>query len=121
MADRIRRTVHRVDRPQYLFRTYRNRWPDGTAECVEFYVRTQDGEMRRVYDDTDFEDETARNVEANVRASRRHGDTLRADNQRRRAIRRKGIEKYLNAVTQSTAIAYLSEVRNENGSWRVVP
>lgn len=49
--------------PQYLFRTYYNRWPEGTAECVaigdEFYVRTQDGEMRRVYDDTDFEDETA--------------------------------------------------------------
>lgn len=48
---------------QLLFRTYCNRWPDGTAECVaigdEFYIRTQDGEMRRVYDDTDFEDETA--------------------------------------------------------------
>lgn len=49
--------------PQCLFKTYRNRWPEGTAECVaigdEFYIRNNDGEMRRVYDDTDFEDETA--------------------------------------------------------------
>lgn len=49
--------------PQYLFKTYCNRWPEGTAECVaigdEFYVRTNDGEMRRVCDNTDFEDETA--------------------------------------------------------------
>lgn len=55
--------IDRSGTPQYLFKTYCNRWPDGTAECVaigdEFYVRTQDGEMRRVYDDTDFEDETA--------------------------------------------------------------
>ena len=71
MADRIAilggepytEWIDRSGTPQYLFRTYCNRWPDGTAECVaigdEFYVRTQDGEMRRVYDDTDFEDETA--------------------------------------------------------------
>lgn len=49
--------------PQYLFKTYCNRWPEGTAECAaigdDFYVRTQDGEMRRVYDDTDFENEEA--------------------------------------------------------------
>lgn len=55
--------IDRSGTPQYLFRTYRNRWPEGTAECVaigdEFYIRTQDGEMRRVYDGTDFEDETA--------------------------------------------------------------
>lgn len=55
--------VERDDTPQLLFRTYCRMWPEGTAECVaigdEFYVRTQDGEMRRVYDDTDFEDETA--------------------------------------------------------------
>lgn len=48
---------------QHLFKTYCNRWPEGTAECVaigdEFYIRTNDGEMRRVYDDTDFEDKTA--------------------------------------------------------------
>lgn len=48
---------------QLLFGTYCRMWPNGTAECVaigdEFYVRTNDGEMRRVYDDTDFEDETA--------------------------------------------------------------
>jgi hypothetical protein len=71
MADRIAilggepytKWIDRSGTPQYLFKTYCNRWPDGTAECVaigdEFYVRTQDGEMRRVYDDTDFEDETA--------------------------------------------------------------
>lgn len=49
--------------PQYLYRTYCNRWPEGTAECAaigdEFYVRAQGGEMHRVYDGTDFEDETA--------------------------------------------------------------
>lgn len=71
MADRIAilggepytEWIDRSGTPQYLFRTYRNRWPEGTAECVaigdEFYIRTPDGEMRRVYDDTDFEDETA--------------------------------------------------------------
>lgn len=71
MADRIAilggepytEWIGRSGTPQYLFKTYCNRWPDGTAECVaigdEFYIRTQDGEMRRVYDDTDFEDETA--------------------------------------------------------------
>lgn len=55
--------IDRSGVPQYLFRTYRNRWPKGTAGCVaigdEFYVRTNDGEMRRVHDGTDFEDETA--------------------------------------------------------------
>lgn len=55
--------IDRSGVPQYLFRTYCNRWPKGTAECVaigdEFYIRTNDSEMRRVYDDTDFEDETA--------------------------------------------------------------
>lgn len=55
--------VERDDTPQLLFRTYCRKWPEGTAECVaigdEFYIRTNDGEMRRVYDDTDFEDETA--------------------------------------------------------------
>lgn len=55
--------IERSGTPQYLFKTYCNRWPEGTAECVaigdEFYIRTNDGEMRRVYDDTDFENETA--------------------------------------------------------------
>lgn len=55
--------IERSGTPQYLFRAYRSRWPEGTAECVavgdEFYIRTNDGEMRRIYDDTDFEDETA--------------------------------------------------------------
>ena len=55
--------IDRNGTPQYLFKTYCNRWPEGTAECVaigdEFYIRTNDGEMRRVYDDTDFEDKTA--------------------------------------------------------------
>lgn len=71
MADRIAilggepysEWIERSGTPQYLFKTYCNRWPEGTAECVaigdEFYVRTNDGEIRRVYDDTDFEDETA--------------------------------------------------------------
>lgn len=55
--------INRSGIPQYLFRTYCNRWPEGAAECVaigdEFYIRTNDGEMRRVYEDTDFEDKTA--------------------------------------------------------------
>lgn len=55
--------IERSGTPQYLFKTYRTRWPEGTAECVavgdEFYIRTNDGEMRRVYDNTDFENETA--------------------------------------------------------------
>ena len=71
MADRIAilggepytEWIDRSGTPQHLFQTYRNRWPEGTAECVaigdEFYVRTNNGEMRRIYDDTDFEDETA--------------------------------------------------------------
>lgn len=71
MADRIAilggepytEWIDRSGTPQYLFKTYCNKWPEGTAECVaigdEFYVRTQDGEMRRVCDDTDLEDETA--------------------------------------------------------------
>ena len=71
MADRIAilggepysKWVERDDTPQLLFRTYCRKWPEGTAECVaigdEFYIRTNDGEMRRVYDDTDFEDEIA--------------------------------------------------------------
>lgn len=49
--------------PQYLYKTYCNKWPEGTAECVaigdEFYIHTNDSEMRRVYDDTDFENKTA--------------------------------------------------------------
>lgn len=71
MADRIAilggepytEWIDRSGTPQYLFKTYCNKWPEGTAECAaigdEFYVRANDGEMHRVYDDTDFEDETA--------------------------------------------------------------
>lgn len=71
MADRIAilggepyaEWIDRSGTPQYLFKAYCNRWPEGTAECAaigdEFYIRAQDGEMHRVYDDTDFEDETA--------------------------------------------------------------
>lgn len=71
MADRIAilggepytEWIDRSGTPQYLFKAYRDRWPEGAATCVtigdEFYVRTQDGEMRRVHDDTDFEDEAA--------------------------------------------------------------
>lgn len=71
MADRIAilggepyaEWINRSGTPQYLFKAYCNRWPEGTAECVaigdEFYIRNQDGEICRVYDDTDFEDETA--------------------------------------------------------------
>lgn len=71
MADRIAilggepyaEWIGRNGAPQCLFKAYCDKWPEGTAECVaigdELYVRTDDGEMRRVCDDTDFEDETA--------------------------------------------------------------
>ena len=47
---------------QRLFKAYRDKWPDGDAQCVafgsEFYVRFDNGEgMRRVCSATDFEDE----------------------------------------------------------------
>lgn len=41
-----------------MFRAYCYKWPDGTAQCVaigdEFYVRSQDGNMRRVDSATEF-------------------------------------------------------------------
>lgn len=46
---------------QRLYKEYRYRWPDSTAECVaigdDFYVRFNDGEMRHVEDAGDFDDE----------------------------------------------------------------
>jgi hypothetical protein len=56
--------IERDDKAQRLFKAYRDRWPDGDAQCVaignEFYVRFSDGdEMRRVYNTGDFEDEEA--------------------------------------------------------------
>lgn len=48
---------------QRLFKTYCDKWPDGTAQCVaigdDFYVRSFGGEMRRVDSATelDYEDE----------------------------------------------------------------
>lgn len=48
-------------RRNVCFKAYRNKWPDGDAQCVaignEFYVR-QDGDgMRRVHSAADFDDE----------------------------------------------------------------
>lgn len=53
--------IERDGNAQQLFKAYRDRWPDGDAQCVaiggEFYVR-QDGDgMRRVYSAADFENE----------------------------------------------------------------
>lgn len=53
--------IERDGNPQRLFKAYRNKWPDGDAQCVaignEFYVR-QDGDgMRRVYNVGDFNNE----------------------------------------------------------------
>lgn len=70
MADRIAimggepfaEWIERDGNPQRLYKAYRNKWPDGTTECVtfgaEFYVRFGNGDgMRRVYDVGDFDDE----------------------------------------------------------------
>ena len=47
---------------QRMFKAYCDKWPDGDAQCVaigdEFYVRSQDGNMRRVGSAADFEDES---------------------------------------------------------------
>ena len=55
--------IERDGTAQRLFKAYCDKWPDGTAQCVaigdEFYVRFQNGEMRRVDSAADFEDETA--------------------------------------------------------------
>ena len=54
--------IERDGQAQRLFKAYRNKWPDGDAQCVaiggEFYVRFSDGdEMRRVHNVGDFENE----------------------------------------------------------------
>lgn len=54
--------IERDGNAQRLFKAYRDKWPDGDAQCValggEFYVRFSDGEgMRRVYNVGDFDDE----------------------------------------------------------------
>ena len=47
---------------QRMFKAYRDKWPDGTAQCVaigdEFYVRSQNGNMRYVDSAADFGDES---------------------------------------------------------------
>lgn len=70
MADRIAimggepydEWVERDGTAQRMFKTYRDKWPDGDAQCVaigdEFYVRFQNGNMRRVDSAADFEDES---------------------------------------------------------------
>lgn len=54
--------IKRDGNAQRLFKTYRNKWPEGDARCMamgsEFYVRFRDGDgMRRVYNVGDFNDE----------------------------------------------------------------
>ncbi len=53
--------IERDDQAQRLFKAYRDKWPDGDAQCVaigdEFYVRFDDGEMRHVSNLADFDDE----------------------------------------------------------------
>lgn len=54
--------IKRDDQAQRLFKAYRDKWPDSTAQCVaiggELYVRFNDGDkMRRVYSVSDFENE----------------------------------------------------------------
>lgn len=54
--------IERDDKAQRLYKAYRDKWPDGDAQCVaigrELYVRFGDGDgMRRVYNVGDFDDE----------------------------------------------------------------
>lgn len=54
--------IGRDGQAQRLFKAYRDKWPDGDAQCVafgsEFYVRFHDGDgMRRVYSVGYFNDE----------------------------------------------------------------
>ena len=70
MADRITimgnepyaEWIERDDKAQRLYKAYRDKWPDGDAQCVaigrEFYVRFNNGDgMRRVYNEGDFDNE----------------------------------------------------------------
>lgn len=69
MADRIAilggepyaEWVERDGTAQRLYKTYCNKWPEGTAKCAaigdEFYVRLQDGGMRFVDCEADFDSE----------------------------------------------------------------
>lgn len=54
--------IERDGTAQRLFKSYCDKWPDGTAQCVamgdDFYVRCQDGNMRCVDSAADFEDES---------------------------------------------------------------
>lgn len=71
MADRIAilggepyaEWIERDGTAQRLFKAYRDKWPNGTAQCVamgdDFYVRFANGEMRYVEYDSEFDDETA--------------------------------------------------------------
>lgn len=54
--------IERDGNAQRLYKAYRDKWPDGDAQCVaisdEFYVRFGNGDgMRRVYNVGDFNDE----------------------------------------------------------------
>lgn len=54
--------IERDGNAQRLYEAYRDKWPDGDAQCVvigdEFYVRFNDGDgMRRVYSAADFSNE----------------------------------------------------------------
>lgn len=54
--------IERDDKAQRLFKAYRDKWPEGDAQCVaigrEFYVRFNNGDgMRRVYNVDDFNNE----------------------------------------------------------------
>ena len=54
--------IERDGTAQRMFKAYRDKWPDGDAQCAaigdDFYVRFQDGNMRRVDSAADFEDES---------------------------------------------------------------
>lgn len=51
--------IERDGTAQRMFKSYCDKWPDGTAQCVaigdEFYVRSNDDNMRRVDSATEFD------------------------------------------------------------------
>ena len=53
--------IERDGTAQRLYKAYRDKWPDGDAQCVvigsEFYVRQNGDGMRRVYSAADFSNE----------------------------------------------------------------
>ena len=55
--------LERDGHAQRLYQAYRDKWPDSDTQCVaignELYIRQDENTMRRIYNISDFDDETA--------------------------------------------------------------